>query len=140
MRSNHDSKRYHRDNFRDPPTGGCKASKIYHRSRQSTRIIYNHLKLLKIFGISWKKLVTVFFLFVAPHCMSMLNMWARIARLRWKDKPPKKIANIGIHLKFSTSEAHSPFSSRRYRITARQIFVRTLKTRMTERKIFQDCM
>lgn len=27
---------------------------------------------------------------VAPHCMLILNIWARRARLRWNGSPPKK--------------------------------------------------
>lgn len=95
---------------------------------------YNHLKFLKIFGISLKKFESSFSFAVVPHDMLIWNMWLRIARLKWNESPPKNMANIGIHLKFSRRDANNGFSPRRYRIMARQTFPAAEKTTSRLRK------
>jgi hypothetical protein len=101
---------------------------------QSTIMTKSHLKEFRIFGISLKKLEFSFSLFVAPHCMSIEKKWARMAKLRWKERPPKNIANIGIHLRFSRIEAKMPCSAMRLRMIARVKLLKILKTNMRDRK------
>jgi hypothetical protein len=95
---------------------------------------YIHLKLLKILGISLKKLESSFSFAVVPHCILMLNMWARSARFKWNDRPPKKTANKKAHLKFSSNACHKPFSPSRYRRMARQTLPMPVKTTRRLRK------
>jgi len=74
---------------------------------------YIHLNDLKIFGTSLKKLDASSSFAVAPHVMLIENMCARIAQLRWKERPPRKIIKKGSHLKFSISAPIKLFSPRR---------------------------
>lgn len=60
-----------------------------------------YLNVFATFGISMKKLENSTSLAVAPHDMSMLNMWQRSACEMCRDMPPKKTTNIRHHLKFS---------------------------------------
>jgi hypothetical protein len=48
-------------------------------------------KRTRIFGTSRKKFERSTSFFVAPHVMLYENKWARIALLRWMERPPKKI-------------------------------------------------
>ena len=57
-----------------------------------------------------------------------------MAKLRWKERPPKNIANIGIHLRFSRIEAKMPCSAMRLRMIARVKLLKILKTNMRDRK------
>lgn len=66
-----------------------------------------YLKDLKTFGISMKKLENSTSFAVAPHDMSMLNMWQSRAWEIWRDMPPKKTTNMRHHLKFSKTVRRS---------------------------------
>jgi len=70
----------------------------------------------------------------------MTYMCAARAKKRWKEMPPKKMANIGIHLKFSIKAEIKLFSPRRYLNTARQKFPRPENTTRRATKIFQESM
>ena len=52
-------------------------------------------------GTSIKKLENSASLEVAPHVMSISNMWASRAWETCKLKPPRKMASRKVHLKFS---------------------------------------
>jgi hypothetical protein len=48
-------------------------------------------KRARIFGTSKKKFDRSTSFFVAPHVMLYENKWARMALLRWIERPPKKM-------------------------------------------------
>lgn len=62
-----------------------------------------HLKVFATLGISMKKLENSTSLAVAPHDMSMLNIWQRSACETCKDMPPKKTTNMKHQEKFSNT-------------------------------------
>lgn len=85
-----------------------------------------YLKLFRTRGISWKKFVSVASLLVAPQVMFISNMWERLhgrEASQWlhyydlhlqggvktysacetcKDNPPRKMASINVHFRFSS--------------------------------------
>lgn len=63
----------------------------------------DHLNFFATFGTSVKKFADSTSLDVAPHCMSISNMWQRRAWETCIEMPPKKMANIKHHLKFSAT-------------------------------------
>ena len=62
-----------------------------------------HLKPLRILGTSMKKLENWTSLEVAPHVMLISNICASSACDTCRDRPPKKMASMGTHLKFSST-------------------------------------
>lgn len=58
-----------------------------------------NLNFLRTFGTSMKKLENSASLAVAPHVMLISNMWARRADETCRERPPRKIASIRVHLK-----------------------------------------
>jgi hypothetical protein len=72
-----------------------------------------NLNLLSTLGTSIKKLENSASLDVAPHCMLYSNMCASSAEETWRDKPPRKMANMTTHLKFSRSEPKKVWVPRR---------------------------
>jgi len=62
-----------------------------------------NLNFLSTLGTSIKKLLNSASLDVAPQVISISNMWASRAWETWRERPPRKIASIRVHLKFSKS-------------------------------------
>jgi hypothetical protein len=62
-----------------------------------------HLNVFKTLGTSMKKFDVSFSFAVAPHVMLISNICARRAEETWRERPPRKIASKGTHLKFSTT-------------------------------------
>ena len=87
---------------------------------------------LKTFGTSIKKFENSASLLVAPHVISISNMCAQRAWLTCRDNPPKKIANMNVHLKFSMMAAMILFSPTLYRMTPNATLPSPLNTKMIE--------
>jgi hypothetical protein len=66
-----------------------------------------HLNFFNTLGTSMKKLENSASLAVAPHVMFISNMWARRAEETCRERPPRKMASMGIHLQFSRTEEYS---------------------------------
>ena len=58
-----------------------------------------NLNFLRTLGTSMKKLENSASFAVAPHVMLISNMWARRADETCRERPPRKIASIKVHLK-----------------------------------------
>jgi hypothetical protein len=98
-----DCERHGRSETLDFPTPRRETTKVDHDTTSGMMHMYIHLKLLNILDIFWKQLLFSASLAVAAHSMFMLNMWARSARFRWNESPPKT-ANKGIHVTFSIND------------------------------------
>ena len=60
-----------------------------------------NLNFLRTLGTSMKKLENSASLLVAPQVMSISNMWASRAEETCRERPPRKMASMRTHLKFS---------------------------------------
>jgi hypothetical protein len=65
----------------------------------------------RITGTSAKKLVSLASLLVAPHDISMLQRWQRIAWETCRLIPPRKTVSMGTQVKFSRRDVKRAFSS-----------------------------
>jgi len=79
---------------------------------------YIYLKSLKILSKPTRKFVLSTSLAVAVHSIFMPKKWQTMAVVKWREMPPKKRTNIGVHFAVSMRDQKKTFWPRRWRSMA----------------------